>query len=262
MKISSVCLKKRSEYEGKVYATHKYGALVVTKYINKDNVYVKFLETGYTTCSTMRSIKKGNVKDRLSPILHGVGVLGECQSRIEGKPLKEYLVWKGILRRCYDTNYILRYPTYEGCEVSENFKHFSFFKAWCNDQIGFGCLDDKGKVFQLDKDILVKGSKVYSEDICVFVPSEINNALIKSNKVRGELPIGVTFNTKVSKYMAYCSVGVGQKTIGYYTTPEQAFYAYKQTKESYIKEVANKWKDQIDPRVYNALMNYEVEITD
>ena len=32
--------------------------------------------------------------------------------------------------------------------------------------------------------------------------------------------------------------------------------------ETYIKEVANKWKDQIDPRVYNALMKYEVEITD
>ena len=38
--------------------------------------------------------------------------------------------------------------------------------------------------------------------------------------------------------------------------------AYKQPKEDYIKEVANKWKDQIDPRVYDALMKYEVEITD
>ena len=29
-----------------------------------------------------------------------------------------------------------------------------------------------------------------------------------------------------------------------------------------IKEVANKWKDQIYPEVYDALMNYQVEITD
>ena len=36
----------------------------------------------------------------------------------------------------------------------------------------------------------------------------------------------------------------------------------KIARESYVKEVANKWKDQIDPRVYEALMNYQVEITD
>lgn len=51
-------------------------------------------------------------------------------------------------------------------------------------------------------------------------------------------------------------------TLGNYATAEEAFYAYKEAKESYIKEVANKWKDQIDPKVYNALMNWEVEITD
>jgi hypothetical protein len=33
-------------------------------------------------------------------------------------------------------------------------------------------------------------------------------------------------------------------------------------KEAYIKEVANKWKDQIDPRAYEALMSYQVEIND
>ena len=36
----------------------------------------------------------------------------------------------------------------------------------------------------------------------------------------------------------------------------------KQAKESFIKEQANKWESQIDPRAYEALMNYEVEITD
>ena len=48
----------------------------------------------------------------------------------------------------------------------------------------------------------------------------------------------------------------------HFKTPEEAFYVYKEAKETYIKEVANRWKDQIDPRVYEALMKYEVEITD
>ena len=50
--------------------------------------------------------------------------------------------------------------------------------------------------------------------------------------------------------------------LGMFKTVEEAFQAYKQAKEAYIKEVANKWKDQIDNRVYKALMNYQVEITD
>ena len=50
--------------------------------------------------------------------------------------------------------------------------------------------------------------------------------------------------------------------LGSFTTEIEAFNAYKQAKESFIKEQANKWESQIDPRAYEALMNYEVEITD
>ena len=49
-----------------------------------------------------------------------------------------------------------------------------------------------------------------------------------------------------------------------YNTIEDAFYAYKQAKEAHIKEVATQYyKDgKITEKVYNALMNYKVEITD
>ena len=103
----------------------------------------------------------------------------------------------------------------------------------CNYQIGFNSLDEEGRCFHLDKDILVKGNKLYSEDTCSFVPAEINTLFCKANKTRGR-----------------------------YNTIEEAFLAYKQAKEAYIKELANKWKDVIDPRVYEALMDYQVEITD
>ena len=50
--------------------------------------------------------------------------------------------------------------------------------------------------------------------------------------------------------------------LGYFNTELEAFNAYKQAKESFIKEQANKWKSQIDGRAYEALMNYEVGIDD
>ena len=50
--------------------------------------------------------------------------------------------------------------------------------------------------------------------------------------------------------------------LGYFSKPDEAFNAYKEAKEVYIKSLAEKWKDKIDPRVYEALMKYRVEITD
>ena len=50
--------------------------------------------------------------------------------------------------------------------------------------------------------------------------------------------------------------------LGCFNNPEKAFQAYKAAKEAYIKDVANKWKGEIDNRAYEALMNYEVEIND
>ena len=50
--------------------------------------------------------------------------------------------------------------------------------------------------------------------------------------------------------------------LGYFKTELEAFNAYKVAKETFVKEQANKWKSQIDPRAYNALMNYEVSTDD
>ena len=50
--------------------------------------------------------------------------------------------------------------------------------------------------------------------------------------------------------------------LGYFKTELEAFNAYKIAKESFVKDLANKWKDKIDERAYDALMNYKVEITD
>ena len=56
--------------------------------------------------------------------------------------------------------------------------------------------------------------------------------------------------------------GRGQQYIGDYKTPEDAFYAYKKCKESYLKHLADKYKGEIPDKVYDALYKYEVEITD
>ena len=58
-----------------------------------------------------------------------------------------------------------------------------------------------------------------------------------------------------------CTNGIVRR-LGRFDSVEEAFNAYKEAKEKYIKEVAEKWKDKIDPRAYEALYNYTVDIDD
>ena len=243
----------KTQHEGKIFSTNNYGNVVVLEYLNKRNIFVQFLDTGYKTCVELKELLNGNIKDYLSPSVFGVGVTG-CPN-VRGD--KEYGLWLGLLERCYSRKRHLIRPTYKDCTTSENFNHYLYFKDWCSKQIGFG-----NKGWQLDKDILVKGNKVYSEDTCCFVPLDINVIFTKTDALRGEYPIGVQYYKTGNCFRAHVGRFGKRDYLGQFDTPEEAFYAYKEAKESYIKEVANKWKDQIDLRVYEALMNYQVEITD
>ena len=192
----------------------------------------------------------------MKKLVYGVGINdGKYPTTLNGLRTKEYRLWTNMLKRCYNEKFHEARPTYIGCNVSDNFKSYSYFYEWCQNQIGFGDCD-----FSLDKDLIYKGNKEYNPDNCIFIPEEINNVLIKSNAARGTLPIGVTKHGK--NYKAQCSYNGKGKALGTFSTPELAFNAYKTFKEAYIKELAEKYKDTIDARAYNALMNYEVHIDD
>lgn len=74
--------------------------------------------------------------------------------------------------------------------------------------------------------------------------------------------MGVTLDKRGTKYTARCCVANGRKVLGFFNTAEEAFHAYKMFKENLIKQVANEYKHQLDPRAYQALLDYQVEITD
>ena len=94
-------------------------------------------------------------------------------------------------------------------------------------------------------------------------PTKRNSLLTKSTASRGENLIGVSWNNTNKAFKAMVNKNKGRSEwLGTFNTEIEAFNAYKKAKETFIKEQANKWKTQIDPRAYNALMNYTVEITD
>lgn len=170
---------------------------------------------------------------------------------------KEYALWLNMLTRCYREDSLTHRPLYTNCTVSENFKNFQWFANWCQRQVGY---NQDG--WHLDKDILFKGNKIYSEFTCVFLPTQLNTLLISCSATRGKFPIGVSYHKATKKFSATISTLCMQHHLGLFQTVEGAFQAYKKAKESFIKEQAESWKDQIDPRAYEALLNYTVEITD
>ena len=206
------------------------------------------------------AFKKGQIKNPMRPNVYGVGYfgIGEFKSKDEnGKTTKCYETWQGIHERCYSHKYQEKEPTYKNCKVCQEWNNYQNYAIWHIENY----YEVGNERMALDKDILHKGNKIYSPETCVFVPQSINSLFTKRNNKRGEYPIGVS---KVkNKFQARLCKGNGKEIhLGYYTTPEEAFLAYKIAKEKYIKEVAEKYKDKIPYRLYEALMNYEVDIND
>lgn len=185
--------------------------------------------------------------------VYGVGIV---DTEHVVKRLKSYNAWTSMLSRCYSKKYQGKEPAYNGCSVCDEWLLFSNFKKWFDNNYIEG--------YALDKDIIVKGNKVYSPETCCFVPNKINLLLTSRRNHRGRCPVGVAYRTKLRKYYAQINKNGKREHIGYYDTIEEAFLAYKREKEEYIKEVAQSYfdKGEITERVYDALMNYKVEITD
>jgi len=196
-------------------------------------------------------------------LIYGLGINdGKYPTKVGGKELKEYALWVKMLQRCTNSLWKIQ-PTYSECTISENFKNYSYFYEWCQSQVGFKNKDEHDRYWHLDKDLLIKGNKVYSESTCIFVPQRLNSLLTSCNVTRGDTPIGVARQKRGLAFRARCSNSKGKDIcLGSFDNIDSAFLAYKTFKEALIKEVANEYKEQMDSRAYLALMSYRVEITD
>lgn len=246
-------VKNKELYEGKTFSTNYNGDVMVLKYEGYDKVLVKFILTGNTKYTSVAYLKNGVICDTEAPSLYGVGFT-DTPCKIEPRL---HSIWNGMFSRCYNPNYHKKYVSYQDCEVAGDFKYLSKFISWAKLQKGYNHTG-----YQLDKDILIKGNKVYSEDTCCFVPKDLNTLLTHRRKDKGLYPVGVSYKPRINKYIAQISRFKRVDHLGCFETPELAFLAYKKAKEDYIKEAAELYKEQIEPRVYDALLSYEVSIDD
>jgi hypothetical protein len=190
-----------------------------------------------------------------------------------GKKVKEYETWRGMLKRCFDDGYLTKEPTYQGCNISEEWTYYKNFYNWIISQKNYKQWKDGCNGWAIDKDILLKGNKTYSSETCLLVPQNVNSLFTTRKLHRGKYPIGVTYSKKNNKFLAYCSDPFEKRCsskrhvfryLGSFITQEKAFYAYKTFKEDVIKKVATLEFESgnITEKCYIAMLNYEIEIDD
>ena len=249
-------LENKAKWEGQIIKSARNGYYKVINYINNYTVFVQFLETGFIKSTNLWNIERGTVSDPYYVSVYNFGYIGEGKfnSSKHSSNFKIYKRWIDMIRRCYDpsANHYNRYGE-RGVIVCEEWRNFQNYGEWELNN----CPNPE---FRLDKDILFKYNKIYSPKTCCFVPEAINSIFCNICDKTRNLPTGVSI--KGNSYIAQCMINNKKVHLGSYKTPEEAFYAYKEGKEYEIKRIAELYKPQILPNVYEALLNYQVEIND
>lgn len=195
----------------------------------------------------------------IRPLIYGQGFNdGSLPTKLNGKHLKEYLVWRAMICRCYSAYSLKLKPTYKGVEVCENFKSYSYFYNWCQNQVGF-----KRPDFVFDKDILDPTGRIYSEANCVFIPQALNKLLTLRQRDRSKHALGVIKEKgKEPRFKSLLNMGVrysrnvSKET---FSSVEEAHQDYLRRKKDFICQQAEKYRADLDVRVYEALMNFNLE---
>ena len=259
--------------EGHKFLTNSGWTGRIVKWVDSHEVYVEW-QDGSKSIETWGAINSGAIKPLYQPSLCGVGYIGDGRfvpSSYKNLPAgKQYCdprifaYWRRMISRCYNENEQKK-PSgraYIGCSVAESWHNFQNFAEWAYQKKQAWFVED-GMIWELDKDCLVQGNRVYGPEYCTFLPPQINIVLSDSPRSRG-LPRGVNYikpATQGSKegYIARCHILGERKYLGYYDDEMTAFLKYKSFKENHIKELAEIFKDRLETEAYNALLKCVIE---
>lgn len=182
--------------------------------------------------------------------IHGVGINDlPHQTKLtdeNGKTRRHsgYRLWNSILDRGYSENFKLKSPTYTDVTVCKEWFLASNFVTWCK-------MQRKDDGWQLDKDLLVIGNRVYSPETCLFVPPWLNTFTATQKKRRGDYLIGTSWHKPSKKYITHCCNPLTgeQEHLGLFTSEIEAHLVWRKRKLEHALTLKPKM-DEIDIRIY------------
>ena len=251
-------MSKKDERLGEVKYNNFGEKMIIVEYNDVHNIIVEFQdEFKYKVHTKYVNFKNGVVKNPYYKGVYNIGYIGVGKYSRKNTP-KIYSDWHKMLQRCYDPFWINNHLSYIDCVVCDEWLCLQNFGKWHEENY----YKIPNEIIDLDKDILIKGNKVYSPKTCVFVPQRINKLILTNKRHRGAYLIGC--DEKQDKIRVRCLTTEGSKHLGYFplNKPFQAFTCYKNFKENYIKQVADEYKDYIPEILYKIMYEWRVEIND
>lgn len=253
----------RKVFVGNIYPTTKGGDVIVLEYVRDTHIVVEFLdEYRYRTVTQTAALTKGLIHNPYARTFYGVGYMGVGRFSTDPtnpKTYKVYKAWIGMIERCSSVDKKLRDPSSVLSYSCSEWHNLQVFGEWYCSQKGW----DEPK-WQLDKDLMGSGNKLYSPETCVILPPVLNTSIKYINDGplnKNNLPRGVGYNIKAKRYITDCRIyGVeGKAPTMYFKTAEEAFVWYKEKKEALIKCLALEYKDRIEERAFDRLMSFSVK---
>lgn len=252
------------QYTGCIFKMSNGSYAKIIEYIDKFHVKIIFLDdTHYSTIANLDNVKAGYVKNPYLRNANG-GYYGEGDYILNRDP-KPGKVWDGILRRAY-----MHDP--RSCKCINSYLNTTVCEEWlCMQTFAKWYIDYRSKInpkywdeLEIDKDILQWNQefKIYSPQTCCLIPKNLNSTIIgmhTENVINSNLPVGVQLNN-YGRYTTYvCNLGT-RFSVGTYSTPEEAFEAYKKAKKDFINKIALEYYQDggILEDIYNAILNLEI----
>jgi hypothetical protein len=244
---------RRAYFEGDVYKNGRGVEVVLVSKIDYKTWLAKVNKTGESFVVHLNRLKNGTFKTPVCKTVYGVGYMGQgkyfCRDS-SGVLAKEYVVWANMIKRCY-TNYSRDKSNglYDDVNVAEDWHNYQNFAEWYTTKIKV--FDENNIIPKIDKDLL--GGRDYSPDNCVILPNIINCSL-------GETRSTSSFCHGVIKRGSWfcANIMIKNKTIslGRFKTQEDALAAYISKKKDNLKQLADEYKNVLEYRAYNALVNW------
>lgn len=240
---------------GTRFETNFNGECEVIAVRGTNDIDVRF-DDGTVVKTRSGSLKRGEVKNPNTPKIFGVAT-NDLENMTH---TKVYTKWHSMIRRCYSSTFHKTNPAYIGVTVQPSWLIFSNLKRDVENLPFFSCCETDN--YELDKDILADGSRMYKLETISFVPKEINTTLVKdirSGKYKG-YAVNQHGNYSVSTHGELDAI---RKELGLkysHRNKEDATSVYKQSKAERMRRLAEKYKGMVDDRVYEKLQNYDFEL--
>lgn len=178
----------------------------------------------------------------------GIYRSGKYQATTNGKTNVSYRTWADMLERCYVSRKQDKCPTYKGCSVVSEWREYQLFAEWFSQHYQHG--------WDLDKDAMFHGNKIYSPEFCVYLPHQINSQFSYKNHNGGKYPVGVTYIGKTGKFLARLSICGVTRNVGTFSSPDKAHARWVECKKKEMARLCDVWGHLLDDRIIVALLNY------